>query len=298
VDDFGIKYVDKVHAEHLLTALRDHYTVTTDWTGTKFAGIEITWDCTARTCQTTMIGYINDIRTRFGNPDPKKKKNSPHLHHEIIYGAKQQYATNDVDTSPPLDATGIKWCQCEIGCLLYYARAVDNKLLMTLSAIGASQASATENTRNEINKLLNYCAAYPADGITYRASNMVLAAHSSASFLSKPKSRSRSGGHIFLSEDDPIPHNNGPLLYIARVTRSVCSSALEAEMGALYIVAQEMVPLRNMLNEIGWKQPRSPIQINNSTATGCVNKTIVIKRLKAIKMRLDWLRCREAQGQF
>ena len=73
---------------------------------------------------------------------------------------------------------------------------------------------------------------------------MVLAAHSDAIFLSKPKSRSRAGGHIFLSEDDPIPRTNGPLLSIAWVMRSVYASASEAETGALYIVAQEMVPLR------------------------------------------------------
>ena len=187
----------------------------------------------------------------FWAPRPQKLKHSPHLHCEIIYGAKQQYATNNVDTSPPLNAVGIKWCQGVIGCLLYYARAVDNKLLMTLSAIGTSQASATENTRNDINKLLNYCATYPADSITYRASNMVLAAHFDASFLSEPKSRSRARGHIFLSEDDPSPRTNGPLLSIARVMRSVYSPASEAETGALYIVTQEMVPLRNMLNEMG-----------------------------------------------
>ena len=49
-DDFGIEYVEKVHAEHLLTALSKNYTVTTDWTGAKFTGIDITWDYTARTC--------------------------------------------------------------------------------------------------------------------------------------------------------------------------------------------------------------------------------------------------------
>jgi len=97
---------------------------------------------------------------------------------------------------------------------------------------------------------------------------MILSAHSDASFLSKPKSRSCAGGHIFLSEDDPISRTNGPLLSIARVMRSVYSSASEAETGALYIVEKEMVPLRNMLTEMGWKQPHSPIQIDNSTATG------------------------------
>ena len=109
---------------------------------------------------------------------------------------------------------------------------------MTLSAVGASQASSTENTHNKINKLLNYCTTYPTDGITYRASNILLAAHSDASFLSKPKSRSRAGGHIFLSLDDLIPRTNGPLLSITQVIRSVYSSASEDETGALYIVAQ------------------------------------------------------------
>ena len=121
-----------------------------------------------------MIGYINNVLTRFGHPNPQNPKHSPHLHREIIYGAKQQYTTNNVDTSSPLYAAGIKWCQGVIGCLLYYAQAVNNKLLMTLIAISASQVSATENTRNEINKILNYCATYSADGITYRASNVVL----------------------------------------------------------------------------------------------------------------------------
>ena len=298
VDDFGIEYVGKEHAEHLLSALRSHYTITTDWTGSKFAGMDIEWDYKARTCRTTMNGYIDDVRTRFGHPDPKKPEHSPHQHREIIYGAKEQFTNNDIDTSPLLDAAGIKWCQGVIGSLLYYARAVDNKLLMTLSSIAATQASATENTRAEINKLLNYCATYPNDGITYRASSMVLAAHSDASYGSESKSRSRAGGHIFLSENDPIPRNNGPILSISKVISYVCPSAAEAEAGALFMIAQDMVPLRNMLNEMGWPQPRSPIQTDNSTANGYVNKTIVVKRLKAADMRIDWLRCREAQGQF
>ena len=176
VDDFGIEYVDKVHAEQLLTALQSHYKITTDWTGTKFAGIDIVWDYKKRTCRTTMDGYITNVRARYKHPDPKRPKHSPHLHREIVYGAKQQYANNYIDTTPPLDAASVKYCQVVIGSLLYYGRAVNNKLLMTLSAIGACQASATKNTCTEIKKLLNHCATYPNDGITYRASNMVLVA--------------------------------------------------------------------------------------------------------------------------
>ena len=44
VDDFGIENVEKEHAEHLLSALRADYTITTDWTGKRYAGIDIEWD--------------------------------------------------------------------------------------------------------------------------------------------------------------------------------------------------------------------------------------------------------------
>ena len=95
-----------------------------------------------------MVDYITDVRARFGHPDPIKPEHSPHTHREIIYGAKEQYAHNDIDTSPPLDAAGIKWCQGVIGALLYYARAVDNKLLMTLSTIAAVQSASICNRKH------------------------------------------------------------------------------------------------------------------------------------------------------
>ena len=53
--------------------------------------------------------------------------------------------------------------------------------------------------------MLDCLATYPNDGIVYRASNMILAAHSDAGFNNESKGRSRAGAHIFLSEDDPIP---------------------------------------------------------------------------------------------
>jgi hypothetical protein len=149
-----------------------------------------------------------------------------------------------------------------------------------------------------VNNLLDYVATYPSDGITFKASNMILAAHSDASYLSESKSRSRAGAHIFLSNNDPIPQNNGLVLSISAVLRSVYGSVAEAELAALYKCATEMVPLRNASEEMGWKQPRSPIQVDNSTAEGYVNNTIVTKRLKSIDMRINWLKDRESQGQF
>ena len=47
------------------------------------------------------------------------------------------------DTSPPLDETGIKRIQAIVGAVLFYGRAVDNKLLFTLNYIGTQQVAET-----------------------------------------------------------------------------------------------------------------------------------------------------------
>ena len=67
---------------------------------------------------------------------------------------------------------------------------------------------------------------------------MILAAHSDAGFNNKSKARSRAGYHILLSENDPTPEWNSPILTITQIIKFVMSSAAEAELGALYITAK------------------------------------------------------------
>ncbi|KAL7426443.1 hypothetical protein ACHAXH_000335 [Discostella pseudostelligera] len=76
------------------------------------------------------------------------------------------------------------------------------------------------------------------------------------------------------------------------------ASAAKAELAAIYNMAREIIPLCKALEEMGWKQPKSPIQTDNSTATGFVNYTIIQRQIKMIWMCLHWLRCHESQGQF
>ena len=127
---------------------------------------------------------------------------------------------------------------------------------------------------------------------------MVLAGHSDGSYLSEKDARSRAGGHWFLSSDKEYPPGNGSILNISQVIKAVMSSAAEAELGALYINAREAVYICKILTEMGHKQPRSPLQTDNSTAEGVVNNNVQTKRLKAMDMRFHWLRDRESQGQF
>jgi hypothetical protein len=79
----------------------------------------------------------------------------------------------------------IKSVQKNIGSLLYYARAVINKLLVALNAISAQQAKATIHMEQHVETLLNYVTTYPIDGIVYRGSDMELCAHADAGYLNK-----------------------------------------------------------------------------------------------------------------
>ena len=80
-------------------------------------------------------------------------------------------------TRRKLNNEGIKLVQAIVGALLHYARAVHNRLMVGLSAIGPQQASANEQTAAATDKILDHVATYPNDGVTYRASDRILAAH-------------------------------------------------------------------------------------------------------------------------
>jgi hypothetical protein len=53
-----------------------------------------------------------------------------------------------------------------------------------------------------------------------------------------------------------------------------------------------------LLEEMGHKQPKTPIQTDNSTAFGVVNNNIQPRCTNAMNMRFHWLHCCDSQGQF
>ena len=75
--------------------------------------------------------------------------------------------------------------------------------MVPLSAIRSQQAAATVNTDVAVDQLVEYIATYLNDIITYRVSDMILAAHSDASYLNERLSHSHVGDQIFLSENFP-----------------------------------------------------------------------------------------------
>jgi len=68
--------------------------------------------------------------------------------------------------------------------------------------------------------------------------------------------------------------------------KQVLASASEAETGGLFYNGQEATTILTTLLEMGYPQPPTPLQTDNMTAAGIVNRTVKQRRSKAINMRL------------
>jgi hypothetical protein len=192
VDDFGVKYVGREHAEHLMTCIKKNYNISSDWNGTAYCGLTLDWDYKNHTVDLSMPGYIKTTLHKYQHPAPARPEHSPHTWNPPIYGAKTQFVS-DPTTSATLSDKDVNKLQQLTGILLYYARAVDPTSIMPINVLASEQSNATEVTADKVIKLLNYCNTHPETKTRYHASDMILHIHSDASYLSENEAKSELG---------------------------------------------------------------------------------------------------------
>jgi hypothetical protein len=208
VDDFGVRYTNKANTHHLMQTLKTLYRVSEDWAGERYIGLTLKWDYSKRTVNLSMPGYVERALQWFKHPAPQQPEHAPYAWTAPNYGARQQYTATH-DNTPVLDAANTKHVQEVLGTLLYYARAVDNTMLVAIRSITTQQASATKATMRAITKLLNYCATHLNAVIRFYASGMCLKIESDASYLSESKHVCALPDSI-ISAIDPPAHPNHP----------------------------------------------------------------------------------------
>jgi hypothetical protein len=300
VDDFGVKFVNKDDADHLIASIETTYKLTTDWTGNLYCGITLEWDYVSRTVDISMPGYIKKKLQEYDHILPKKLQTCPYSPEPKRFGTAAQ-APLPPDASPKLDAKGIKRVQQIVGSILYYARAVDLTVLMALSSIAMEQTKATQKTMSRCIQLLDYLAGHSDAKIRFHASDMILNIHSDASYLSEAKARSRACGHFFMGwipKDGAPIRLNGAFHVSTTILRFVVASAAEAELGALYHNCQTGIIFRLTLEDMGHPQPKTPVHCDNATAVGIANNTIKRQRSRSMEMRFFWVGDKIAQDMY
>jgi hypothetical protein len=304
VDDFGVKYFSQADADHLLNSLRQKYALTVDWTGNSYLGFDIQWNYPAGHVDISMPNYVQKALQTLRYTPSNTAQHAPHQWTQPVYGAKVQLASTDI--TPLLDKLGIHRVQQISGLFLYYSRGCDPTIIVALNEISNNQAAPTEKTRKACDMLLDYLATHPDATIRYHASDMILSVCSDAAYLVLPNARSRAAGLFFLSNRSgaastpPSPTPNGAIHVLCKTLRTVAASASEAETGALFLNAQEAVPMITALTEMGHPQPTTgtPLETDNATAHGILHAQVRMRKSKAFDMRYHWLKDRIAQRQF
>ena len=102
VDDFGVKYVGKQNALHLVNALKQNYKISKYWTGGLYCGISLRWNYDKGCVDTAMPTYVTKQLLKYKHEKSKKPQDTLLQPAPRIYGTAAQN-TAPPDTSPPLN---------------------------------------------------------------------------------------------------------------------------------------------------------------------------------------------------
>ena len=129
---------------------------------------------------------------------------------------------------------------------------------MSINTISSSQKKATNNTAEEISRLLDYAATHSNAVLQLKSSCMVLHIYSNSSYIYNPKANIRARGHYFLSEhpnnsDQETLHQptkNGKVYSKYIILHNGMSSSSEAEVGVIFVNTQTEIPIHTAIIEM------------------------------------------------
>ena len=103
---------------------------------------------------------------------------------------------------------------------------------------------------------------------------------------------------FFMSTDTTFPLNNDMIHNIAQLIKHIMLAVAEAELGVLYIYSKHAMQMWHTIIAVGYLQPSTPMQTENSTAYGVVWNKIIPKATKVMDMCFHWLQDCEQQQHF
>jgi hypothetical protein len=100
--------------------------------------------------------YIKAALHKYQHPNLAHADHAPHEWNPPVYSAKTRYI-EETEDSPYLSPKDVSRLQQLCGTILYYARALNPNIVMSVNVLSSEQTRATAETADKIIKLLNYC---------------------------------------------------------------------------------------------------------------------------------------------
>ena len=109
VNDFGVKYVGREHANHLVNATKKHYPLSEDWEGALYCGISLEWNYDEKWVEFGMPKYVNKGLKKFLH-SPLKKLSTSHSPSPHANMERQRRRHAPLRTPPKFPGTYARAC--------------------------------------------------------------------------------------------------------------------------------------------------------------------------------------------
>ena len=128
-------------------------------------------------------------------------------------------------------------------------------MLLALNEISTCQYAPNKDKMDKWNQFLYYASTHPNTTIRYHMKNMILMTETDAAYPILPESCRHIAGYYYFtnrmidySKGNPAP--NSPISIEWKTLKTVVSSSSEAEIGGNFEDAQNVIPLRHILETI------------------------------------------------
>ena len=186
-----------------------------------------------------MPGYVTKEWQQFHHDPPKKRQDSPYLWTVPNYGAKKQYAEGG-DKSPPWAKMKNDLCKESQANFCFLGEQWTQQCLPLWVLLQPNKQIRQKRQWKGQALLGLLCVARRCRNNVQSKQHDISRAQQRGIFEWE-KAWSRAGMHFYMSNNEPMPPNDGAILNIAQIIKAVMSSAAEAELRALYINAREAV---------------------------------------------------------
>jgi hypothetical protein len=255
----------------------------------KYTGITIEHDRNKRYIDLSLPDYYNLLRSNI--PEHIKPRHTPGNPTPINYG--QQVQTIEEDEKYELNAADIYELQSLVGKYGWYAKQVAIDLLPHVAILSTHQTKPNKNTKPSMEAIQGYLKMWGEHKLRYYASDMILHIIADAShgteITKEGKHRSRDAYYAYLGTKDPS-YINAPISVHTGIITGIPASAAEAEINSNFNSGKAGLYMRQMLDDMGYKQSTTIIFTDNICAKEYANDTIKGTRLRHIDRKHEWMK--------
>jgi hypothetical protein len=257
----------------LVKDLQSEFQITTS-PASCFVGLEIEQSKDSITIH--QRGYLDKILDRFGMKDCKSVSTPAEPGNRRIEICRSSDLTDQKMADVPYRQA--------VGSLLFAAIVSRPDIAFAVSHAARFVENPGPEHWGAVKRIFRYLRGTINKSIVYRRGNNKLVGYADADWAQDCQDRKSTTGFVFCM-------NGGPIVWKSRRQTSVATSTLEAEYMAMADAAKECIWLRQLLNDLNWKQREiTTIRVDNQAAIRLSLNPEFHNRSKHIDVRYHFLR--------